>query len=164
MSLAAWARAADTGVSRALVKVDLLPQSETGHGLAVPFPFLDRSAIKGRHSNREINAAITAAPKVSVPLDGLHAIQHSVKRAKLVDHLSRPSEPGTLNPETRTPVDLPIVIQQDGVRYIWDGHHRATVAKLRGLQSVRARLVDFDAPNETRGSSPQDAPALRVTG
>lgn len=144
MNLAAWAQAVDTGVSRAKLLADMLPPSETGHGSAVPFPFLDRKGYQAGRTNKEINAAIHEAPKTIVPLEGLHAIQHSVKPEKLRYHLEHPRASGVFHPDAGTPVDLPVIIQANGIKYIHDGHHRLTVDKLRGMKSARVRLVDFD--------------------
>lgn len=145
MSLARWVMAASPSVARAKLLAELLPPSPTGRGAEVPFPYADRSAYESLHSNHEINAAIEAAPKVIVPIKGLRAIQHSVKVPKLVEHLTRPREPGARHPDAGTPTDLPIVVQQGGVRYLHDGHHRATAALLMGRKSIRVRLVNFDA-------------------
>lgn len=139
-----WAAATDTGVGRARAMLDLLPPSETGHGLAVPFPFKDRTGYQAGRDNKQINAAIERAPIVTVPLAGLYAIQHSIRESKVLYHLEHPRSPGALHPDAGTPVDRPIVVQAGGVRYIHDGHHRLSADKLRGMQSAKVRLVDLD--------------------
>jgi hypothetical protein len=141
-----WA-AKKVSMQQAQRKLALMPKSETGRGAAVPFPFADRKVIHEAHSNEEINSAIKKAPVVDIPLQGLRAIQHSVKPHRVDQYLRDPGlrPPGDLHNKARTPVDHPIIIQQGGKRYIWDGHHRTTASKLRGDKSVKARLVDFDA-------------------
>jgi hypothetical protein len=140
-----WARATDTGVGRALAAIEHMPTSSTGKGLAVPYPFRDRAPLKAAVSNREMNSLIASAPKRTIPLEGLHAIQHSVSAEKLREHLLHPIEPGATHPKTGTPVDLPIVVQHEGIRSIWDGHHRLVAAKLRGASSAKVRFVDLDS-------------------
>jgi hypothetical protein len=145
VSAAAWAKGR---VSRdeAEQRLARMPESSTGHGVAVPFPYTDRAAYKDKHSNEEINRRIHSAPVVRVPLRGLHAIQHSVKYGRVLEYLRGEvgDRKGEVNPKSKTPVDHPIVIQQGGKRYLHDGHHRATAALLRGKTSIKARLVDFD--------------------
>lgn len=122
------------------------PPSPTGHGALAPFPYADREEYKSKHSNEAINAAIKAAPVVSIPLKGLHAIQHSVKPEQVDRYLHDPTLKylGEKHPKARTPIDHPIVIQSGGKRYIHDGHHRATSALLRGDREFEARFVNLD--------------------
>ena len=128
---------------RALVELGRLPDSETGHGAAVPFPFVDRGTYHQGLGNKEINRAIREAPVAEVPLDGLKAIQHSVKKDRVAQYIENPHimKPGELNPESKTPIDYPVVMERDGVRYIHDGHHRLTAEKLQGKQVGKVRLV-----------------------
>jgi hypothetical protein len=145
VSAASWAsrRANNADAERRLSR---MPVSETGRGAAVPFPFADRKVIHDRHSNREINEAISASGIRRVRLDSLHAIQHSVKPDRVDQYIRDPAlrPPGDLHDRAHTPVDHPVVIRQDGKNYLWDGHHRATAKKLRGDKDVDARFVDFD--------------------
>lgn len=146
MTLATWAARRDPKVDRAKATLASMPIASSGHGAAVPWPFLDRSFIKSKHSNREINAAIRKAPIVKMDLDDLEAIQHSVKAPHVAWYLEHPDarEVGHMNPKSKTPDDYPIVIQQDGKRAIWDGHHRLTALHLLGRNSAEVRFVNFD--------------------
>lgn len=137
-----------------------LPPSETGHGVAVPFPFRDRSEYKSLHSNREINQRIRSAPIVDIPMKGLFSVQHSVK-PKLVSYYIDHGGPmeGRVHPKTGTPQDYPIILQQNGVRWVYDGNHRTTAAYLRGEKSIQARFVNFDDDPGQPGSSSRSADA-----
>jgi hypothetical protein len=130
-------------VDTASERLGKLPVSETRHGAAVPFPYRDRGAYKAGHTNKEINRRIQTAPVERVPLRGLHAIQHSVKPRRVEQYIRDPElrGHGDKHPGAGTPTDYPIVIQQDGVRYIHDGHHRLTAKELEGKGYARVRLV-----------------------
>lgn len=123
-----------------------LPESVTRHGVAVPFPYRDRQEYQRGLSNRQINEAIRKAPVERVPLEGLHAIQHSVKAPRVQQYIADPHlmKPGTTNPKSKTPIDVPVVVERDGKRWIHDGHHRLTAEKLRGKTVARVRLVSLD--------------------
>lgn len=125
------------------------PESPTGHGVAVPFPFENRAAYKAKHTNKEINARIETAPIEDVRLDEIHAIQHSVKPNRVAEYIHHDGgrQLGEKHPAAGTPVDQPIVIVSGGKKYLHDGHHRATAAALRGEKTVKARVVDFDQKN-----------------
>jgi len=144
--LGAWVHSRSDTTRVALRDLDGLPESATGHGRAVPFPFIDRETVRHGFTNSEINRAIESAPCVTTPIRGLYAIQHSVRESRVAEYIQYPQlvEPGATNPRTGVPVDRPIVLQRDGRRVIWDGHHRAVAAKLRGERSVCCRLVDLD--------------------
>lgn len=145
MNLAKWI---GDKVSKSEAKERLadLPVSPTKRGDKVPFPIADKSAYKSKHSNREINHAITNAKIVTVSLKGLHAIQQSIRGHHVASYIDEPEllPKGARHPAAGTPLDAPVVIQQDGKRYIHDGHHRASAALLSGRDSIRARLVNFD--------------------
>jgi hypothetical protein len=136
-----------SGLKRAERKLAELPESETKHGAAVPWPYADRSAYKGKHTNQEINARIKKAPIVRVPLKHLHAIQHSVKPERVDQYLRDPGQKplGAKHSKAGTPIDHPIVIKEKGRLYIHDGHHRLTADYLQGKRDADARLIDFDA-------------------
>lgn len=142
MTVGAWA-ARKVGKASAERRLARLPTSSTGRGDAVPFPFVDRAAIKDKHSNEEINAAIERAPVVDVKLSELHAIQHSVKPARVAQYIEDPAlrPPADLHPQARTPVDHPVVLEVDGKKILWDGHHRSTAASLEGRKTIKARLA-----------------------
>jgi len=120
-----------------------VPESSTGHGCAVPFPYADREEYKALASNREINAKIKSAPIEDVSLKDLQAIQHSVKPARVKQYIHHEggAQIGELHPKAHTPVDHPVVVVANGKKYLHDGHHRATAAALRGEKTVKARVV-----------------------
>src|SRR5277367_6686128 len=95
--LGSWVTRRDPDRGNAQDKLAHLPLSETLHGKAVPFPFADKHAYKKHFSNQQINAAIESASKVDVPLDDLHAIQHSIKDDRVSEYLHY--DPEKLIPE-----------------------------------------------------------------
>ncbi len=145
MSIRAWASAKDSS-SRAKAKLNELPVSSTNHGVAVPFQVGDKSAYKKHHTNREINEAIAKAPLHNLPLDNLIAIHHSVRPDNVGEYIDDPMRVplGSRDPKHGGIIDLPIVIQKDGQRFIHDGTHRATAAVLKGEKNIAVRFVDFD--------------------
>jgi hypothetical protein len=145
VSADAWA-ARRKSMDEAERRLAQMPVSSTRRGAAVPFPFVDRKVIHDAHTNEEINAAIAAAPVVDVPLRGLYSIQHSVKPDRVDQYIKDPGmrPPGDVHDTARTPTDHPIIVQQGGKKYIWDGNHRSTASYLRGEKTIKARLVDFD--------------------
>jgi hypothetical protein len=147
MSLASWAHVRDPATEDAKRRLAELPESETDHGKRVPWPVADKSAIKSHFSNTEINTAIRKAPKKTVSLEGLHAIQHSVKAKHVADYIDHPN----LMPEdaqhnaAKVPVDVPTIIRYAGKSFLWDGHHRSVAQWLLGAKSIEARVVDLPA-------------------
>jgi hypothetical protein len=147
MGLAQWAHAKDPALEMAERKVHSLPLSKTGHGVKVPFPYAARAAYKTDFSNQEINQAIEDAPVKLIRIAGLHAIQHSVKVDRVLEYIKHHELllKGTRSPLHKGLVDLPIVIQYQGIRFIHDGHHRTTAAWALGEDNVEARYVNLDA-------------------
>lgn len=160
MSALAFARTRSSKTHSAIVKAENLPDSPTGKGKEVPFPYVDRSVYKSRHSNREINHAIEDAPIEDVKVSDLHAIQHSVKKPRLAEYIRHPDAVpiGTRGPRAGVPTDHPIVIRQDGKMMIHDGHHRCTAAFITGEKTIKARVVDFDKKgNDHAGTESTDS-------
>lgn len=72
-------------------------------------------------------------PRVEdVPLDALTVIQPFVERDRLLG----------IDPAK---VGKPLVVRQGGRQYVYDGTHRATIARLAGRATVRAFVVDLAA-------------------
>ena len=119
------------------------PESETGKGLAVPLPFADKAEYHQGLTNRQINHAIRAAPVEKRPIEGLHAIQHSVQRDRVEQYVEDPNlvEPGALNPKSKTPIDHPVEVERFGKRWLHDGHHRVTAEILKGKKEASFRVV-----------------------
>jgi hypothetical protein len=142
VSAADWAERRSKS-ARALKRLGKLPVSETGKGAAVPLPYADRANYKKDFTNKQINAAIRHARVETVPIAGLHAIQHSVKADRVAQYIRDPDlrPPGDLHPRAGTPVDHPVEIQYKGKRYLHDGHHRTTAAILEGKKRIQARVA-----------------------
>lgn len=145
-ALRTWAHKYDPRVQRAKATLATMPIASSGHGAAVPWPYVDRNEVKKYFSNRDINKAIIKAPIESIDIrhdPELFAIQHSVKAPQVAFYLDHPeSKPeGHMNDRSKTPDDVPVVIAYDGKRYIWDGHHRLTAEWLRGASDADVRLV-----------------------
>jgi hypothetical protein len=127
--------------------MDSLPLAKTGHGKKVPFPYAARAAYKDDFTNQEINAAIENAPIKLIKIAGLHAIQHSIKPERAEEYIKHPNllEPGQRSPKHKGLVDVPIVIQYQGLRFLHDGHHRTTAAWALGETKIEARYANLDA-------------------
>lgn len=125
------------------------PLSETGHGVAVPMPFVDRSFYQKDFDTRTINHAIEKAPIKKVPIGELSAIQHSVKAPRVLQYLRDPDRTGAQlgdkHPKANTPIDHPVVIKYKGKKLLHDGHHRTTAHALMGDKDIEARVVDLDS-------------------
>jgi hypothetical protein len=147
-ALSKWAYARDPKVGKAKLRAVAMPESPTKHGKLVPFPYKDaKQTYLKDFSNKEINAAIEAAPIRRISLKGLHAIQHSVTVDRLEDYIAHPDivPPGQRHPEHRGKVDVPIVVQYKRVRYVHDGHHRLTAKLLTGETHDDVRFANLDA-------------------
>lgn len=130
---------------RAKKRIEELPI--TPNGKRVPFPYATRNVIKLDFTNEEINAAIDAAPLKTVPIVGLHAIQHSVKGPRVDEYIDHPHviPEGQRSPKSKTLVDVPIVIQYHHIRFLWDGNHRTVAMWARGRKEITVRYVNLDA-------------------
>jgi hypothetical protein len=146
VSLGAWVRAKGK-VEDAVDRLHQLPPSKSGKGVRVPFPYVSRDSYKSQFSNEEINHLIVSAPRKSVPLSTLHAIQHSVRADRVKEYIKYPEvvPEGAKHALAHTPVDVPIVIHHNGVNLLHDGHHRATASQLSGEKTIEARYIDLDA-------------------
>lgn len=145
-ALASWTHARSPAKQEAKDKIERAPMSSTTHGKAVPLPFADKNEYKKDFSNQEINQAIANAPKRSIPIEGIHAIQHSVKDDRVKEYIDYPHviPEGQRHPVHRGIVDVPIVIHYKGKKYLHDGHHRTTAEMLLGKKEVLGRWVDLD--------------------
>lgn len=147
-ALKAWSCSKSPKLAEAKRQLDAMPAASTGRGVEVPFPYADRSGYKNdpARSNTEMKELIDNAPVKKVPLEGLHAIQHSVQPRQVLSYVREPDmvPPGARDQFHGGPIDLPIIVHKKGTRYIYDGHHRITAAKLTGRSTVEARYVDLD--------------------
>lgn len=145
--LSSWARARDPKTSKAKERAKKLPESETKHGKAVPFPYTDpKKTYLKDFTNKEINTQIESASIKRRPLKGLHAIQHSVKTPRVEEYIEHPDAipPEQRHPSHRGKIDVPIEVKYKGVRHIHDGHHRLTALHLQGETHADMRYVDLD--------------------
>lgn len=147
MSLASWSKASSSTTS-ALHRLESLPPVK--HGVTPPSPLV--VGDKDRYHEACVRAGypghlapeIKDAPIQSVPLTGVRTIQRSVNPERVLQYLRDPSTKPVARNGHNGPVDVPIVVQAGGVRWLHDGHHRCAAAILRGEPSVRARFVDLD--------------------
>ncbi len=107
-------------------------------------PYTDRVAYKQDFTDREINDAIRKAAIETIPIQGLRAIQHSVRPERVRQYIDNPNLSAGEKSEAGTPADVPVVVQYQGNRYIHDGHHRIVAAKLLGDHAIKARLAKLD--------------------
>lgn len=150
--LRAWSSRHIPDMEAARRKLEKMPPADNGRGVAVPFPYKDRSGYKTNptRSNTELKQLIESAPVKKIPIAGLHAIQHSVKPQQVLNYVRKPDmvPEGARDPIHGGPIDKPIVVEKAGVRYIYDGHHRITADLLRGKRETEARYVDLDSAGE----------------
>lgn len=113
------------------------------------FPVTDRALYLQQIQGANIPAKSHTAPIALVRLDQLTAIQETVNRERLGQHLANPK----MNPEGARSsghgmlIDRPVVVKVNGTFFIHDGHHRLTAQALRGLSTAKVRLIDLDAEN-----------------
>lgn len=150
-ALAQWAESHDKDrASIALARLASLPPwPKKPWRVVVPFPYVDRDALYKRefdpgYVHQRIEAA--ADHVVDFPLDWLVAIQHSVEPARVVEYILNPRlmEAGMRHPNHKGLVDHPVVVRVHGVNACYDGHHRATAARLLGDRTIPVRLVDLE--------------------
>ena len=105
--------------------------------------------LNGSARGTNIAAKSLHAPIALVRLDQLTAIQGSINRERLGQHLANPklNAEGTRAPGHGMLIDRPVVVKVGGTFYIHDGHHRLTAQALRGLSTAKVRLIDLDAEN-----------------
>jgi hypothetical protein len=109
----------------------------------VPFPVAEQGVWAG---HRKIDAAnpVAGARKVStgmVPVDGLTATQHVVSAADIKDIIPRLREEMRTGNHTRKPATI---VRMNGRSYIYNGHHRATAAKVGGLKRIHADVFEVN--------------------
>jgi hypothetical protein len=155
LSLADWVGASDSTVEYALARLAGLRHVE--HGVEPPtdvFTIGDKATYHAGHEGH-LTQEIRNAPIVNIPLQGLRTIQHSVNPARVRQYIDDPD----MTPRNRSgavgahggPVDYPIVVQQHGIRWIHDGHHRLSAAALSGDVLAKVRLVTLDVtPSKLR--------------
>jgi hypothetical protein len=145
LSLADWAGATDSTVQLALARLEALPHVE--HGVEPPFEIGDKATYHAGHEGH-LSKQIREAPIRSVPLQGLRTIQHSVNPERVRQYIEDPELlPGARHGAVGShggPVDLPIIVRQQGTMWVHDGHHRLCAAKLSGDTSAKVRFVDLD--------------------
>jgi hypothetical protein len=139
-----WAgRKAD--MHRALLELHKLPDSPTGKGAQVPFPYVDRKTYEKSLDNKQLNEAIRRAPVKTISLEGLSSIQHSVNRDRVAQYLRDPHmvPAGMQNSKSHTPIDYPVVVQTGKGEILHDGNHRLTAEWCKGKRRAEVRLVDL---------------------
>lgn len=114
---------------------------------AVPLPFVDRGFYEQTIGNRELNEKIRQAPIVDIPISCLTAIQHTVRASRVEQYIRDPklTKAGSMNPKSRTPIDVPVVVKLGGKCFLHDGNHRTVARVLLGCRSIKGRMVDLDA-------------------
>src|SRR5580698_666688 len=102
----------------------------------VPFPYQEReSAYRSEIDPQALSEAIRASEEREIPLSLLRSTQHTVKDVRLAEIALG------INPRAHSP----IVIERGGRYFVHNGHHRATLASMRGERTMRARVVHLDA-------------------
>lgn len=108
-------------------------------------PYLQ--AHGGPLSHGQLAAATRSQEPEAVEIEGLVATQPTVGLADALAYADDPDRKrkGATNPKTGALIDLPIVVELEGERYIHDGHHRLMAALARGERYADARVVDADS-------------------
>ena len=147
MSLASWSKETSSTM-QAQHRLESMPHER--HGVRPPSPLVvgDKDAYHAACAKAgypgHLAEQIKVAPVQGVSLKGVRTIQRSVNPERVLHFLRHPGQLGHARNGHWGPVDLPIIVQAGGQRWIHDGHHRATAAILRGESGVRARFVDLD--------------------
>ena len=149
MDASEWAKRVDKNPkeSKALAAVSTLPKSPKPGRVLVPFEVgsndYDRAIGKGSLKRRIAEAPVERVPTGKLVTNG----QKSVRVDQLEHYISRPNASGSDHGGKGTHgTDHPIVVKIGGRHIIYDGHHRATAAVLRGEKAIDARVVDLDSP------------------
>ena len=148
MGLSSWSRAPKEQTD-AMHRLESLPRVR--HGVRPPPPLVvdDKDAYHKACERAgypgHLAPEIKAAPIREVPVAGVHTIQSSVNPDRVAQYVR---DPGLTREDAvgkhGGPIGVPIIVQARGVRWMHDGHHRATAEILRGASTVRARFVDLD--------------------
>lgn len=141
-SLTKWAGSDGSEQARA---GRMVPGSRPGTA-QVPFPKISREQYLALVGGSGIPRLAEKAKIVPVRLDELRAIQSDVNLEQMTKHANDPlmNPPGSRASGSGMPIDRPIVVRKNGQLFIHDGHHRLTLAKLRGSGEALVRLVDLD--------------------
>jgi hypothetical protein len=131
---------------------DVLPNGGPDGTVRHPFTQVQRAeylALVKEHGS--IAKRTHDAPIALVNLHDLHAIQDSVNRERLSQHMSDPKmvPEGSRAAGHGGLVDRPVVVRKGGKMFIHDGHHRLTAALLRGQSTAKVRFVDLDSEQST---------------
>lgn len=101
----------------------------------VPLPYRNRDAAYREHvESASLSAAIRASEEREIPIALLRSTQHTVSDVRLAEIALG------INPREHSPV----VIERDGRYYVHNGHHRMTLASMRGDRTIRARVARLD--------------------
>lgn len=130
-------------------RAEYLQSGEVDGTVKHEFPTVDRAMYLQAIKGQSIPQKSLTAPIALVRLDQLVAIQGSINRERLGQHLANPkmNAEGARAPGHGMLIDRPVVVKIGGTFYIHDGHHRLTAQALRGLSTAKVRLIDLDAEN-----------------
>ena len=146
-ALTEWAkRNAGSYDERLATKVAMLPPGSSPGTVRHPFKVIPREEYLAKVRGKGIYRLAEKAPIVDVPLDQLNGIQRTINVERLMAHLKDPNmiAKGQRAPGHGGLIDKPLIVKVGGQLFTHDGHHRTAAAKLRGLDTIKARLVDLD--------------------
>ena len=120
----------------------LLPGATEGTRV-IPMPQIARDEYRAKVRGKGIAAKSADAPIEDVAIRSLVATQKHVNTERLIDHATNPSliPQGARASGAGGLIDLPTVVEIDGKKFIHDGHHRSMAAKLRGEDTIKARVI-----------------------
>jgi hypothetical protein len=146
VNVSSWAKkGVDPVEARALDRLSALKPKDGKPGRVIaPFPKGEDAPYDKVVGHDEMHRLIKHAPLKAVPLASLVTNgQESVRADQVAHYVSNKGEKGYRHGKAST--DHPIVVRVGGKDTIFDGHHRATAASLRGEKEIRARYVDLDS-------------------
>lgn len=151
MDARAWAKKVDKdpAESRALVALSKLKPSDDKKGrVQMPMPVGEDAPYDKVLGHKSLKRRIGSAPVEKVPTSKLVTNGQKTVRVDQVEHyIGAPKAAGTPHGGGKDHgTDHPIVVKVGGHHVLFDGHHRATAAILRGDNHIDARVVDLDGP------------------
>lgn len=113
-----------------------------GDAVAHGFPTSDTPPFD---QGADLSPQVESARVERVPIKGLIATQHAVRRDGVRNFLENPGIVRTGQRSLSGQLeDLPVVVRAGGSNYIADGHHRLAARMLLGHETAMARVIDTD--------------------
>jgi hypothetical protein len=117
--------------------------TERGRRRVIQFGLKDGTAewtaVGGRIRHADVTALAAKVKRLEeIPLDDMLATQRTVDGERMLAMMEAKAE------KDRPKHQSPIVVRRDGRLWLYDGHHTAAVARMKGEGKLKARLVNLD--------------------